>query len=636
MTTRRMGETMTQQGNGHRPLARRTLLQLAATAIGGASLPAYAADDAFTVANPKYNALYQRTGTYYTHDPQWVSWTKARLTWPQAGEKVPELSLVIPTVQTNWLDAWRKFADDAGKIGLKYNIQQVSEARWLDVIGIHDHGDIEVHSAILRPERVDPAEWLTSRAYGLDRRNYGEWVNQQYDALIEAQVAESDPAKRLKLVQDAQRVLADDLYITQFGWGPGVIEAYNSAAWDNVVPTRGFGIGSFNAFHTFLRARPKTERRKMIVGIHSLLETTSIIAAGNNMRAIGRMIYDRLAYMDDNLKIIPWAAESWTRVDDRTWDIKLRPGMMFHDGKPVTIDDLQFTFDFMLKYERGNFWTANQFLQKTEITDAANGILRATFKQPYGQFESYFLQLNVILPKHIWENIMQEQGVGTDPMRVRIDKPIGSGPFKFGRYRKDAELQLIADKTHFSKPTVDEVWAVVTPSIDGLLGRLQGGDIDLIESSDTHLTPSQAKQLADTAGITIVRTPDLNWLHGVPRPSNLPWRDYEFRRAWHHSFDREFLVKVVWEGAGKLPAANTFLVEGNPWNNPEPAAGAALRSRQGARDPQGGGLFLGGRRAAGLSTADRCGFPQACAAGLQGWLYMGRVGNARLTVAHRA
>jgi peptide/nickel transport system substrate-binding protein len=280
------------------------------------------------------------------------------------------------------------------------------------------------------------------------------------------------------------------------------------------------------------------------------------------------MIYDRLAYMDENLQIIPWAAESWTRVDDRTWDIKLRSGMTFHDGHPVTIDDLQFTFDFMLKWERANFWTANQFLQKTEIKDAANGILRATFKQPYGQFESYFLQLNVILPKHIWRNIMAEQGVTDDPMRLRIDKPIGSGPFKFGRYRKDAELQLIADKTHFSKPSVDEVWAVVTPSIDGLLGRLQSGDIDLIESSDTHLTPSQAKQLADAQGVSIVHTPDLNWLHGVPRPSNLPWRDYEFRRAWHHSIDREFLVNVVWEGSGRLPLGNTFLVEGNPWNNP--------------------------------------------------------------------
>src|ERR1019366_9581672 len=283
---------------------------------------------------------------------------------------------------------------------------------------------------------------------------------------------------------------------------------------------------------------------------------------------IGRMIYDRLAYMDENLKIIPWACESWTRVDDRTWDLKLRPGMTFHDGTPVTIDDLQFTFDFMLKYERGNFWTANMFLAKTEIQDAANGILRTTFKQPYGQFESYFLQLNVILPKHIWQNIMAEQGVGEDPTRVRIDKPIGSGPFKFGRYRKDAELQLIADKTHFSQPSVDEVWAVATPSIDGLLGRLQGGDIDLIESSDTHLTPSQAKQLTGVSGLTIVRTPDLNWLHAVPRASNLPWRDFEFRRAWHHSIDREFLINVVWEGAGRMPGANTFFVEGNPWNNP--------------------------------------------------------------------
>jgi len=562
---------MTQQDNGSRPIARRALLRLAAAFRGAGSLglPALAAEGEFVVADPRYDALYQKTGTYYTKDPQWVSWTRPRLTWPQAGEKVPELTVTIPTVQTNWLDAWRKFAADAGKLGLQYNIQQVSEARWLDMIGVHTHGDVEVHSAILRPERVDPAEWLTSRAYGLDRRNYGEWVNEQFDALIEAQVAESDPDKRLKLVQDAQRILADDLYITQLGWGPGVIEAYNSAAWDGVVQTRGFGIGSFNAFHTFLRARPKTARRKFIVGIHSLLETTSIIAAGNNMRAIGRMIYDRLAYMDENLKIIPWAAESWTRVDDRTWDIKLRPGMMFHDGKPVTIDDLQFTFEFMLKYERGNFWTANQFLRKTEIKDAANGILRASFKQPYGQFESYFLQLNVILPKHIWQNIMAEQGVGDDPMRVRIDKPIGSGPFRFGRYRKDAELQLIADKTHFSKPSVDEVWAVVTPSIDGLLGRLQSGDIDLIESSDTHLTPSQAKQLADSPGLTIVRTPDLNWLHGVPRASNMPWRDYEFRRAWHHSIDREFLVKVVWEGAGRIPLGNTFLVEGNPWNNPD-------------------------------------------------------------------
>jgi len=562
-------------GGSGRSIERRTLLQLAAATGGAAALarfgvlPTFAAEAEISVADPRYNQIYKATNNYYINDPQWVSVTKPRLTWPAAGEKVPELTILIPTVQKTWLDAFRKWASDGEKLGLKYNIEQVSEARWLDTIQAHKHGDIEMHPSILRPERVDPSEWLVSRAYGLDRRNYGEWTNEQYDALIDAQAKESDPAKRLKLVQDAQRVLAEDLYITQFGWGPAVIEAYNSAAWDGVVETRGFGIGSFNAFHTFLRAKPKTSRRRLVVGMQALLETTNIIAAGNNMRSIGRMIYDRLAYLDADLKIIPWAIESWNRIDERTWDLKLRPGMSFHDGKPVTIHDLQFTFEFMLKWERGIFWTANQFLESTVIKDEANGILRTVFKEPYGQFESYFLQLNVILPKHIWQNIMSEQGVGDDPRRLRIDKPIGSGPFSFGRYTKESQLQLSAHKSHFSQPSVDEVWVVVTPTIDGLLGRLDSQEIDLIESSDTHLTPSQVQQLEKSPHIKIVRTPDINWLHGVPRISNLPWRDVEFRRAWHHSFDRDFLVKVVWEGAGRLPKANTFLAEGSPWYNPD-------------------------------------------------------------------
>jgi len=162
--------------------------------------------------------------------------------------------------------------------------------------------------------------------------------------------------------------------------------------------------------------------------------------------------------------------------------------------------------------------------------------------------------------------LMQEQGAGDNPRKLRIDKPIGSGPFKFGRYRKDTELQLVADKGHFAAPVIDELWAVATPSVDGLLGRLQSQEIDFIEARAT-LRPSQAKQLAGFKHLTEVRTTDLNWLHGVPRVSVLPWRDYEFRRAWHHSIDREFLVQVVWEGAGRMPTANTFFVKGSPWYN---------------------------------------------------------------------
>ena len=162
---------------------------------------------------------------------------------------------------------------------------------------------------------------------------------------------------------------------------------------------------------------------------------------------------------------------------------------------------------------------------------------------------------------------MEQQGVGDDPRRLRIDKPIGSGPFRFGRYQKDTELQLVANKEHFAAPVVDEVWAVATPTIDGLIGRLQSQEIDFIEARSS-LRPSNIKQLETSKHLSILRTKDLNWLHGVPRVSILPWRDIEFRRAWHHSIDRRFLVDVVWEGGGRLPISNTFFVEGSPWHDP--------------------------------------------------------------------
>jgi peptide/nickel transport system substrate-binding protein len=315
-----------------------------------------------------------------------------RLTWPKQGDKVPELSIMFPSHQTDWLDGWRKWAKDAESVGIKYNIQQLSHARWLNEINGHRHGDIECHPSVLRPERVDPAEWLVSRAYGKDRRNYGEWVNEQYDDLIDKQTVESDPKKRLEYVLQAQQVLAEDLYCMQFGWGPSIIEAFNAERWSDMAKTTGFGIANFNAHHGFLKARPKAGAPNVLkVGMVSLLETTNILAASNNMRSVGRLIYDRLAYFDEKLNTIPWAVESWTRLDNRTWDIRLRPGMKFHDGKPVTAEDLKFTLDFLVKYERGIFWTANQFLESVEIVDAARGVLRTKFKEPYGQFESYFL-----------------------------------------------------------------------------------------------------------------------------------------------------------------------------------------------------------------------------------------------------
>jgi len=91
----------------------------------------------------------------------------------------------------------------------------------------------------------------------------------------------------------------------------------------------------------------------------------------------------------------------------------------------------------------------------------------------------------------------------------------------------------------------------------------------MIDTSDLQLRPSQAHQFDGVEELTVLKTPDINWLHVISRPSILPWRDYEFRTAWMHMLDREFLIRSPWEGAGKVPTTDTFLVPGNPWNNPD-------------------------------------------------------------------
>ena len=333
---------------------RRQLLKLAAAGAAGCVLGAPAASTAApqparrrcASPTPGTSGHTRAAGAHSSTITTGSTLTRQRLTWPEAGERVPPLTIYVPDEKLDWVEAVRKGAQDARAIGLEYDVRLVSTNRWLEMINTHRQ-DIEIHGAVLRPERVDPADWLVSRAYGLDFRNYGEEVCCSTMPPWSGRTATRTRARRLIDVRAAQRVLCDDYYMNQVGWGPTILEAYNSGAFSGVVPVKGFGIGSFSMFHSFLDMEPRTTRRRLVVGSTTLLTTTNVIGATNTMRNIGRMIYDRLAFLSPDLQPIPWAAESWRQVDERTWDVTLRAGMQFHDGHPVTIDDLKFTFDFL-------------------------------------------------------------------------------------------------------------------------------------------------------------------------------------------------------------------------------------------------------------------------------------------------
>ena len=81
--------------------------------------------------------------------------------------------------------------------------------------------------------------------------------------------------------------------------------------------------------------------------------------------AMLRLLYPTLVVRDRQAKIVPWAADKVRIVDDTTVDITLRSGMKFHDGKPVTAEDLKFTIDFIIE---------NKFPALARIADAVASV----------------------------------------------------------------------------------------------------------------------------------------------------------------------------------------------------------------------------------------------------------------------
>lgn len=193
------------------------------------------------------------------------------------------------------------------------------------------------------------------------------------------------------------------------------------------------------------------------------------------------LVYSGLLKATPEGKLVSDLAESWTiSPDGLTYTFILKSGLTFHDGEPLTTDDIEFTIekakDPLIKSPRAENWTGVgiEKISDTEIT--------FTLKTPYAPFlENMTLG---ILPKHIWSNIGHE----AFDINTYNREPIGSGPFKLKKAYRDEtgiyeKYDLIPFENYslgmpyikrlvvqFYKNESEAVLAYKNASIDGLGG----------------------------------------------------------------------------------------------------------------------------------------------------------------------
>ena len=257
-------------------------------------------------------------------------------------------------------------------------------------------------------------------------------------------------------------------------------------------------------------------------------------------------IFSGLVAQDFDLNPVPDLAESWdVSPDGKTYTFFLAKNAEFHDGVPLTSEDVRFTFEeLLLKYHSRTRASMGENLTRILTPDAHTVVFE--FSRPYAAFLQLIDVANApIMPKHLYGN--------ADPLTNPYNaKPVGSGPFKFQEWSKGDRISLVKNHRYFKtgKPYLDRVVYKVIPSSSSASIAFENGEIDYF----TNPSPLDLERLLKIPNVTVtekgregyatVETVVLNTTRG-------PLADVRVRRAMAYAIDKNYIVDKVAFGRGK-------------------------------------------------------------------------------------
>ena len=229
----------------------------------------------------------------------------------------------------------------------------------------------------------------------------------------------------------------------------------------------------------------------------------------------------------------PSLAESWSAAEDGlSYDFVLRKGTLFHNGDPVTADDVKFSFE---RYRGAAHALMKERVASVEALDAQH--VRFRLKEPWPDFLTFYSESSGagwIVPRKYVEKI------GEDGFKKA---PIGAGPYRFVSFNPGVELVLEAFEQYWRKPpTVKRLVMRVIPDEATRLAALKRGEIDIAYSIRAEL----AEELRRTPGLslkpTVIQSPF--WLYYPEQwDPKSPWHDVRVRQAAALAIDYKTITR---------------------------------------------------------------------------------------------
>lgn len=256
--------------------------------------------------------------------------------------------------------------------------------------------------------------------------------------------------------------------------------------------------------------------------------------------------FDTLLWEDSTGEPIPWLASQWEVSDDsREWRFTIRDGVTFTDGAPLTVDDVVFSFEYIMSgpgAQTQAFGVRSVGVIDEVVADGDDVVIR--LGQPFAPFVEDVAQSVHIIPKHIWEGV-------ADPARFRDPKAlIGSGPYKLESLN-EAEgtyLYVANEDFYLGAPYVKRLELVAAQDE---LQALERGELDAAGLTEEGVPDEVLKPYEDSDRYGVIKDPG-NWnlaLH-FNLGKGFPYGEVKFRQAVAYAVDREDMVDRILLGRG--------------------------------------------------------------------------------------
>ncbi|MFH1486449.1 MAG: ABC transporter substrate-binding protein [Chloroflexota bacterium] len=275
-------------------------------------------------------------------------------------------------------------------------------------------------------------------------------------------------------------------------------------------------------------------------------------------------------------EIISDLAKTWEiSSDGKTITFHLREGVAWHDGKPFTSADAQFSINRMMnppKEIRSPRKTMFVGVEKLEGPDAHT--FKIVLKEPRASFLANIASgWYLMMPKHV----LEEKGP-----KACMDNPVGTGPFKLKKWTRGVSTELVKNDKYFIKdrPYLDGVTVHLIADSSTRFAALRAGQVQMTNVGSNGLLPEQYKTVKESpelsAKIEAIKYPGLLMPYFIFNLAKKPWNDVRVRRAAHLAFDRQAMIKAALD-FGEI---GVLMNPSGPWGTSEEESSKIAGFRQ--------------------------------------------------------